>query len=88
MIYVTRQSATNTFTMPTNYSQTFALGEWVSQAEAARMRGVTRQAISNLIRNGRLRTLEIGGRVLVSRADVEQFEPLPAGRPKSSSSGA
>lgn len=56
--------------------------DWISQAEAARLRGVTRQAIAKLVRNGRLRTMEVGGRVLVSRADVLAFEPHPAGRPR------
>jgi excisionase family DNA binding protein len=58
------------------------LPEWISQAEAARLRGVTRQAIANLIRKGRLRTLPVGGYVLVSRDDVLNFEPQPAGRPR------
>lgn len=56
--------------------------EWISQAEAARIRGVSRQAITKLVAKGRLRSVEIGGRVLVRREDVERFEPLPAGRPK------
>lgn len=55
---------------------------WISQAEAARIRGVTRQAISKLVKGGRLRTLDIGGNTLVSRKDVEAYEPLPPGRPK------
>jgi len=44
--------------------------EWLSQADAARLRGVSRQAISKLVRKGRLRTLTIGGYVLVHRDDV------------------
>ena len=60
--------------------------EWISQAEAARLRSVSRQAIAKLVGNGRLRTLEVGGRSFVSRADVLAFEPNPAGRPKGSGS--
>lgn len=56
--------------------------EWISQAEAARLRGVTRQAISKLVKKGRLRTINFAGRLLVNRFDVENFEPLEAGRPK------
>jgi excisionase family DNA binding protein len=56
--------------------------EWISQAEAARLRGVTRQAIAKLVSGGRLQTVVVGGRTFVSRADVMAFEPLPAGRPK------
>lgn len=56
--------------------------EWVSQAEAARLRGVTRQAIAKLVKAGRVRLLEIGGHVLVNREDIETFEPRQPGRPK------
>lgn len=56
--------------------------DWISQAEAARLRNVSRQAIAQLVSNGRLRTLEIGGRSLVNRSDVLTFEPHPPGRPK------
>jgi excisionase family DNA binding protein len=56
--------------------------EWISQAEAARLRNVSRQAIAKLVRKGRLQTLEIGGHTLVRRGEIEQFVPLGAGRPK------
>jgi excisionase family DNA binding protein len=56
--------------------------DWVSQAEAARMRGVSRQAIARLISKGRFRVLRIAGKVLLKRADVKSFEPEPAGRPR------
>jgi excisionase family DNA binding protein len=55
--------------------------EWISQAEAARMRGVSRQAIADLVKRQRLPTLKIGGRLLVRRKDIEQFVAKPAGRP-------
>jgi excisionase family DNA binding protein len=56
--------------------------DWISQAEAARLRGVSRQAIAKLVRLGRVRTLEIGGHMLVHRADIEAFERRPGGRPR------
>ena len=56
--------------------------DWITQAEAARVRNVTRQAIARLVNNGRLRTLNIGGRSFVNRSDVLAFEPNPPGRPK------
>lgn len=56
--------------------------DWISLSEAARLRGVSRQAISKLVKKGRLKTITIGGHILVRRADVEGFEPLEAGRPK------
>ena len=55
--------------------------EWISQAEAARVRGVSRQAIALLVKRGRFPVLNIGGRLLVRRKDVEEFTPEPGGRP-------
>jgi predicted DNA-binding protein (UPF0251 family) len=58
-------------------------GDWVSQAEAARIRGVSRQAIARLIKKGRFRTLNIAGKVLLRRFEVENYKPeLPGRRPK------
>lgn len=58
------------------------LEDWVSQAEAARLRGVSRQAVSNLIRRGKLNTLTVGGQKFVRREEVLNFNPSKAGRPK------
>lgn len=66
--------------MSTHLSEELA-EEWISQAEAARLRGVSRQAIARLVRRGRLKVLRIGGRALVRRKDIERFEPESAGRP-------
>ena len=60
--------------------------EWISASEAARLRGVSRQAIANLVRRGRLRTLQFGGKTFVSRADVEAYAPDPGGRPRKKTS--
>lgn len=60
----------------------FESSEWISQAEAARLRGVSRQAIAKLVRKGRLKTFVVGGYVLVNRNEVLSFEPQQAGRPK------
>ena len=60
----------------------FKAQDWISQAEAARIRGVTRQAIAKLVRSNRLRTMEIGGHILIHREDVSDFQPKKAGRPK------
>lgn len=62
--------------------KTIEPAEWITQAEAARVRNVSRQAIAKLVANARLRTLVIGGRTFVSRSDVLAFEPNPPGRPK------
>ena len=47
--------------------------EWITQAEAARIRGVTRQAIARLVEKGRFQLLTIAGRVLLRRAEVEAY---------------
>jgi len=58
------------------------MDDWISQAEASRLRGVSRQAIAKLLKNGRFRSFEIGGRVFVSKADVMNYKQRKAGRPK------
>lgn len=68
--------------MSTNLSRPIDISDWISQAEAARSRQVSKQAISKLVRKGRIRSIKIGGHVLVYRGDVEAFEPKPAGRPR------
>jgi excisionase family DNA binding protein len=56
--------------------------DWVSQAEAARLRGVSRQAIARLMKKGRFRVLRIAGKILLKRTDVKAFKPERAGRPR------
>jgi excisionase family DNA binding protein len=61
------------------------ISDLISQAEAARIRGVTRAAIRDLIRRQRLRSVEVGGRELVYRGEVEAFEKDKPGRKSLSS---
>ena len=61
-------------------------GEWISQKQAAEIRGVTRQAINELVRKGRFDTLEVGGKTLLKREDVENYESRKGGRPSKNSS--
>ena len=68
--------------MSTNLVQISELAQWISQAEAARLRGVSRQAISKMIRKGKLQTLKVGGYLLVNRKEVLEYETGNAGRPK------
>lgn len=56
--------------------------EYISRAEAARIRGVSQPAIVDLIRRGRLKTLSVAGQTLLFRSEVEGFVPRPrTGRP-------
>lgn len=56
--------------------------DWISQAEAARRRNVSKQAIAKLVKAGRLRVLRLGGHILINKHDVENFTPQKPGRPK------
>jgi excisionase family DNA binding protein len=77
------EDISNQLTNATNKNpERFEPAEWINQAEAARLRGVSRQAIAKLAAHGRLRTLAVGGRTLVNRVDVLAFTPNPPGRPR------
>jgi excisionase family DNA binding protein len=55
---------------------------YISQVEAARIRGVSKQAIADLVKRGRLTSVKIAGRTLLLRSEVEAFVALPKlGRP-------
>jgi excisionase family DNA binding protein len=56
--------------MSTHFAGAIESEDWISQAEAARIRGVSRQAIARLIRKGRFRVLRIAGKTLLKRAEV------------------
>jgi excisionase family DNA binding protein len=61
------------------------LTELISVPDAAKMRGVSTQAIHHLIKRGRLNAIEVAGRRVLFRKEVEAFEPLPVGRPRKNS---
>jgi hypothetical protein len=56
--------------------------EWIGLQTAATRRGVTRQAIENLIKRGKLETLTIDIHQFVRVADVENYTPELGGRPR------
>ena len=58
------------------------LDRLISQADAARLRGVTRQAVHRLVARGKLTAVEVAGQRMLLRDEVERFVPQPAGRPK------
>jgi hypothetical protein len=59
--------------------ETLNTEEWMSKGDAARARGVSRQAIWELVNRGRLTTQRFKGRVYVSRAEVLGFARRPRG---------
>src|ERR1051326_3187845 len=60
--------------------------QWVSKSEAARLRGISRQAIWELVRRGRLVPAAHGGRMYLRRSDVMTFKYRKRGRPPGVSS--
>lgn len=58
------------------------MSDLISQAEAARLRGVTRAAIADLIKRGKLRSVEVAGRALVYRSEIVNYEQGEPGRPR------
>ena len=67
--------------MPERKSQSAGadVSDLITIAEAARLRGVSRAAISELVRRGRLRSTEMFGRVLVYRSEIENFQKQKPG---------
>lgn len=68
--------------MSTNTEKNINIEDWITQAEAARIRKVSRQAINKLVKAGRIRTVNFGRVVLVHKEDVKNFEAKSSGRPK------
>lgn len=68
--------------MKKNEKREGEMPDLISQAEAARLRGVTRAAIQDLVRRGRIRSVEVGGRALVYRNEVINYEQGEPGRPR------
>jgi predicted DNA-binding protein (UPF0251 family) len=57
------------------------LGDYISQAEAARIIGISNQSVANLVRRGYFTTKAALGRILILRGEAEAFVPRPKGRP-------
>jgi hypothetical protein len=55
------------------------LNELITPTQAARLRGVTRAAITSLIKRQRLHAIEIAGRPFLRRSEVENFAPEKPG---------
>jgi predicted site-specific integrase-resolvase len=59
----------------------------ITLSEAAELRGVSQQAISDLMRRGRLHPVEIAGRKFLKRSEVASFQPEKSGRPAKAKKG-
>jgi hypothetical protein len=56
----------------------------ITQTTAAQIRGVSLQAIMNLVKRGSLKSIMIDGHTFVWRSEVKKFKPSLGGRPKGS----
>jgi predicted DNA-binding protein YlxM (UPF0122 family) len=72
-MYVNRESFTPKKGKPKKKGPDPAI--WITQVEAAEIRGITRQAIVDLTRRGYFRTREYAGKALVLRSQVKAFKP-------------
>ena len=61
------------------------LSEVVSIKEASEIRGVSTQAIHDLIKRGKLTIVKVSGRKFLLRKEVEAFVPRRTGRPRKDS---
>lgn len=61
--------------------------ELLTVTQAANERGVTRQAINHLIRQGKLPVVDIAGKRFVKRGELESFQPDRGGRPADNKGG-
>ena len=59
------------------------LEDYIPISEAAERRGLTRQAIWSLVKRERIRSVQVGPTWLVHKADIENYDPHPGGRPRS-----
>ena len=72
--------------MSTN-KQEISPDSWITQAEAARIRGVSRQAINKLVKKQRIKTLQVGSVIFVDKIDIQNYKILTSGRPKKKKHG-
>lgn len=59
--------------------RTFDASEWISKSQAAKLRGISRQAIWELVKRKRLATFVFAGRVYLYRSEVMNFKRRPRG---------
>lgn len=68
----------------TFFKKKVSLENLISQAEAARIRGVSRQTIGHLVKTGKFKVFRIGGKILLDRREVRAYRPKRTGRPRKS----
>lgn len=64
-----------------NLQKILQKADLITQAEAARLRAVTAEAIGDLVKRGRIEAVEVAGQKLLRRDDVINYRPSKGGRP-------
>jgi hypothetical protein len=54
--------------------------QWVTQTQAAELRGLSLKAVNALVLRGRVRSKEVYGKKLVHRDDIMSYEPKTRNR--------
>lgn len=57
------------------------LDKYITPAQAARIRGVSRARITAMVNAGILRQIPVDGGYLLLKAEVENYQPRKPGRP-------
>jgi hypothetical protein len=65
---------------PSKLTAPAGVEDFITPAEAARMRGVKPPTITYLMKRGKLTTRQIGGRSFLLRSEVESYVPAKGGR--------
>lgn len=55
---------------------------WLTTAQAAELRGVSRRRITHLLASGRIAGRKLGRDWMVDAASLAAFEPMKRGRPR------
>lgn len=69
------------FSYTSNMAGKIDPNELLTVAQAAEERGTSRQAINYLVRQGKLKCIDIAGRRFILRKDLAEFKPDIGGRP-------
>ena len=64
-----------------DFKEMLQKADLITQAEAARLREVTAEAINDLIKRGKFEVFEVAGQKLLRRNDVINYRPSKGGRP-------
>ena len=54
--------------------------QWITQTQAAELRGLSLKAVNALVLRGRVRSKEVYGKRLVHRNDIMNYEPMTRNR--------